>query len=310
MNTKQNKYSYRFRDHLNALKKAVNGDCSSRSFSHSGNEGRFDMIYHFHLGENVYLGLRIKHDDVEETENQINFYAVRYLNKKSDRTFHSRYTYKYKNQIPPMFNSSKNLSGEEFKMIMKTIIHKSSQESVIDYLNETNIFDFDLNVLLLSDEDFKKELKKHVSDNEKIFQDVCNKLESLNVSLVEEDEKNDKKIKEEQERLNEDQEYLDLLNKQKEIEALLKEKETKLTSLKSDGFNLKTKIKLVKHYDVKKKDIESSTRSSEEEKEHQMKVVIQDMIYFGYFKEFDNNEFPQLPEKDGDKKDFLLFMKK
>lgn len=303
---------YRLKQKLQELQSQVGKDVEIRTNSHSGEQGCFDYIRKFDLGENSYLGLRIKKDDIYASENEINFYALRYLTTKEEResarSRYSRFAYSIEEYEKPLFSSSINISYEKLKEILiKIQRYSSTKHQIIEILNEEKIFDFDLNVLLLSSSKFEKELKENLSDNDLIFKDVCQKLLLLSKQSFLEDLEIAKKIKLEVENLSQDEEYNNLLQERERLDQLLSEKTKQLDSIKKEQSDLKVKMNILNYFETEYKKYDSDEKISDRKKQQILNVVIQDMIYAKRFDLFDKELFPKLPQDTNQRLSFQTF---
>lgn len=213
MKNKTNKITYRLRDQLKHLRDVFSGSVQMKNKAISGNDGRFDLIYKLFLNESSYVGFRVKKDDIlaNHEDQKIDFYVVRILEHR-----HGRYS--VNKQI---FSPSKEISTVRFFNIIKEF-HSCflRKESFVGLLKKEDIFDFDINLSLLSAEDFAELIQPNEEFNEQLAL-IKTVEEKANKNI----EKAELNIEKEKLALSDDIEYQELLRQKAMIEEKIKQKE-------------------------------------------------------------------------------------
>lgn len=173
----------------------------------------FDLIYKFFMNNNVLLSIRILKNSMDENEQYIDLK----LERKAGSIFRKA-----------LIEKSRPISYEELTDLLSEISAKKlSVKSLLSIINEKCFFNNDIMDYDLDEEDF---IEKNISLERNIQQ--INKILAFSEMLSKEEVSAVSSEKETAEELCLDQEYIQLLEQQKEIEKKIKLKEVNLMERK------------------------------------------------------------------------------
>lgn len=223
MNDKRNKITYRLREQFKKLSTLFHYRVvSHEDWNKSEDVVKCELIRTYNFG-NSRLSIRIERDDINNS-GEIRFHILRFVTSEI-------YHYDYEK---PLIAKSRVLTYEEFKDVISSILKNVSfKEEVIEKLNKLNLFDVDLNLLLISHKDFIGKLMNVKTSNDLIFDETISKMDALTSEIDGKLEDIDEKIYSIENKLKQDHHYLELLREKDRILAEIEKIEAeKLNTIK------------------------------------------------------------------------------
>lgn len=302
LNDKHQKISYALRDQFKKLRDVFHSN-EQRNNSGSGSEGVFDIIRKFNIdpshGAKSTIGIRIKHDDKQE-HGKINLYVFRKIIEKPN----SRYGIFYHNNEKPLFAVSKDLTYNELRLILNQISLGDTESSVIEILNTLKLFDFDLNILTLSKNEFEKLLSELKTETDRYVESLENTLvEHYKASLKNKDLA-ENSLEVETGKLSENEEYQKLLRERAELDLKISQFEQEFDKAKTVAKEEKQKFDILSDF-MKSRDKIFEKRENNFVNNlatrNQMKVLISDLMHYNAFEKLLGlNEKFDKPKIQGD----------